>query len=205
MIASSIQTETITREDEAHLVELARAGDAVAHQKFVTQYGPAMMAVARRFMRCDDDCNDAVQDAFISAFRSLTKFEANSRLSTWLHRITVNACLMKLRSAGARRESSIEELLPTFDSTGHHARRVAAVHLPEEDIEAEETRAAVRHAIDQLPDAYRIILLMRDIEGLDTADTARLLATTENNVKTRLHRARQALRTILEPLMTAHS
>jgi len=195
--------ESISREDETLLVQAALAGDQSACANIVECYGPRMMAVARRFMQCDADCNDTLQDAFISAFKSLSRFEANSRLSTWLHRITVNACLMRLRSAGTRKETSIEELLPTFDWRGHHTRHVPQIHSPAGVLESNEKREFVRNAINQLPEAYRIILIMRDIEELDTAETANLLHTTENNVKTRLHRARQALRTLLEPLMIA--
>lgn len=189
--------------DEAALVAAVRANDQQACARLVRLYGPHMTAVARRFMRSDDDCNDAVQEAFISAFRHLDAFEATARLSTWLHRITVNACLMKLRSAARHRETSIDDLLPTFDWTGHHVRRPAAVEEGVSAAESEETRAAVRAAIDRLPDAYRAVILLRDIEGVDTAEAARLLETTENNVKTRLHRARQALRTLLEPEFAA--
>lgn len=195
-------TATLTREEEGALVERIRANDQCACATLVKSFGPQMLSVARRFMRSEHDCNDAVQDAFISAFKAMERFEANSRLGTWLHRITVNACLMKLRSAATKRETSIDELLPTFNWAGHHINRPAAVEEPSESAMSQETRTMVREAIDQLPEAYRTVLLMRDIEGLDTAEVARLLETTENNVKTRLHRARQALRTLLEPVMT---
>ena len=194
-----------TREEESALVQRAIANDQTACAAIVNTYGPQMMAVARRFMRCDDDCNDALQDAFISAFKSLSRFEASARLSTWLHRITVNACLMKLRSTASKNETSIDELLPTFDWTGHHTKSFPPVTTPESQLEQSETRAMVRRAIDQLPDAYRTILILRDIEELDTTETARLLETSEGNIKTRLHRARQALRTLLEPLMTTQA
>ncbi|MGN6368884.1 MAG: sigma-70 family RNA polymerase sigma factor [Phycisphaerae bacterium] len=194
--------QSITREEEAALVQRAIANDHSACTTIVTTFGPHLLAVTRRFLRSEPDCHDALQEAFISAFKSLPKFEASSRLSTWLHRITVNACLMKLRSSAARKETSIDELLPTFDWMGHYKKPVPAVTAPDAALEQSETRALVRHAIDQLPDAYRTILLLRDIEELDTAEVARLLDTTENNVKTRLHRARQALRTLLEPLLS---
>jgi RNA polymerase sigma-70 factor (ECF subfamily) len=187
---------------EAELVRRVRAGDQEACARMVKEYGPQMMAVAGRFMRCEEDCNDAMQEAFIAAFKSLGQFEANARLSTWLHRITVNACLMKLRKTASRKETSMDELLPAFGWMGQHKRRVRPVIGPSEEVETGETRAAVRAAIDQLPDAYRTVLLMRDIEEMDTEETARELETTENNVKTRLHRARQALRTLLEPMMS---
>ena len=194
--------QPLTRDEEVTLVKRALVNDQAAYTTIVTTFGPQMMAVARRLLRCESDCNDALQDAFISAFKSLPKFEASSRLATWLHRITVNACLMKLRSAGSKKETSIDELLPTFDWRGHYNKKVPAVTSPEGHAEQSETRAMVRSAIDQLPDTYRTILILRDIEELDTTETAKLLETTENNIKTRLHRARQALRTLLEPLMT---
>jgi RNA polymerase sigma-70 factor (ECF subfamily) len=192
----------LSLEEESTLIAAIRTGDNSACTKLVTLYGPPMMAVARRFMRCEQDCHDALQDAFISAFKAMDRFEANARLSTWLHRITVNACLMKLRNSASRHETSIDELLPTFNWTGHHTRHPAAVSEASDEVESQETRDLVHRAIDQLPDAYRTVLLMRDIEELDTETTARLLETTENNVKTRLHRARQALRTLLEPMMS---
>ena len=114
-------TVDLSIEEEAILVIRVKAGDQVACARLVRLFGPQMMTVARRFMRCDDDCNDALQDAFISAFKALANFEADSRLSTWLHRITVNSCLMKLRIDSSRKETSIEELLPVFDEHGCRA------------------------------------------------------------------------------------
>src|SRR5262245_17277162 len=100
------------------LIARVKSGDQRACETFVLRFGPRMVSVARRFFRSDDDVNDAVQDAFISALGSLDRFEGKSGMATWLHRITVNACLMKLRRVS--HEESIEPLLPTFDDTGHH-------------------------------------------------------------------------------------
>jgi RNA polymerase sigma-70 factor (ECF subfamily) len=191
----------LSRDEEADLLIRVKAGDQVACTKLVTLFGPQMMTVARRFMRCEDDCNDALQDAFISAFKALDRFQADSRLSTWLHTITVNSCLMKLRTDSSRRESSIEEQLSLINWRGHYTHRNAPIGDPSAEIEADETRTVVRNAIEQLPDAFRRVLLLRDIEEMDTAATAALLGTTENNVKWRLNRARKALGTLLEPMM----
>ena len=187
---------------EAELLERLRSGDEAAYAQVVRNHGDRLLAVARRFLRCEEDCADAVQEAFISAFRALDRFANNSTLGTWLHRITVNACLMKLRSRATRRTTSLDELLPQFDATGHHVRPVrpwgeqAHTYLARA-----ETRAQVRDCINQLPDPYRTILLLRDIEEMDTEATAQALGITPGAVKTRLHRARQALRTLLEPVM----
>ncbi|MBI5863514.1 MAG: sigma-70 family RNA polymerase sigma factor, partial [Planctomycetes bacterium] len=112
--------------DEAALVARVRCGDALACEELVSRNAGAMLAVARRFLGCEQDAADAVQEAFLAAFRSIHEFAGASKLSTWLHRIIVNACLMKLRSAKARRSRSIESLLPGFDDTGHHVRRIRA-------------------------------------------------------------------------------
>jgi RNA polymerase sigma-70 factor (ECF subfamily) len=161
-----------------------------------------MLAVARRLLRTEEDSADAVQDAFLCAFRSLDGFEGNSALGTWLHRIVVNVCLMRLRARSRSREVRIDDLLPTFDETGHHGRPVRAW----EDqalarLSQAETRAHVRASIDRLPNSYREVLLLRDIEELDTEQTAQQLGINPGAVKTRLHRARQALRTLLEPVV----
>jgi RNA polymerase sigma-70 factor (ECF subfamily) len=189
------------RDAEAQLLARIRAGDQEASATLLRKHGGRMLAVARRLLRCEEDSADAVQDAFLAAFRSLDKFEGNSSLGTWLHRIVVNTCLTKLRAQSRSRAAALDELLPKFDETGHHTR---PVHRWEEEavsqLTREETRMQVRACIDQLPEAYRTVLLLRDIEELDTNQTAHHLGITAATVKTRLHRARQALRTLLEPL-----
>jgi len=188
--------------DDARLLARIRDGDECACEALVRQHAGRMLAVARRFLRTEEDSADAVQDAFLSAFRSLDGFAANSALGTWLHRIVVNVCLMKLRAQSRNREVRIENLLPTFDETGHHSRPVrvwenqALARLTQA-----ETCARVRACIDRLPNPYRQVLLLRDIEDLDTEQTAAHLGINPGAVKTRLHRARQALRTLLEPVV----
>lgn len=186
--------------DEASLLAGLRAGDAGAYEVLVRTHAARLTAVARRIMNNEEDARDAVQEAFIAAFRSIGSFGGGARLSTWLHRIVVNACLMKLRSRRRKPEESIEPLLPTFREDGHH---VAAFRVWGDEIhgaiEREERCVLVRRCIAQLPETYRTVLLLRDIEGLDGDEVARLLGVTPNAVKIRLHRARQALRTLLDP------
>ena len=99
-------------DDEATLVAQLRAGDEAAFEQVVRSYGGRLLAVARRIVGSEEDARDAVQDAFLNAFRSLDRFEGNAKLSTWLHRIVVNAALMKLRTRKRKPEQSIETLLP---------------------------------------------------------------------------------------------
>jgi RNA polymerase sigma-70 factor (ECF subfamily) len=187
---------------EADLLTRLQAGDDDAFVTFVRQFGGRMTALARRFLRNDDDAADVVQDAFLAAFKALPRFAGNSTLATWLHRIVVNACLMKLRGDARRRTCSLEDLLPRFDATGHHAQPVSPWSEDAFDaLISAENRAQVRACIDQLPEDYRTVLVLRDIEELDTEQTAAVLALSPGAVKTRLHRARQALRELLDTAM----
>jgi RNA polymerase sigma-70 factor (ECF subfamily) len=188
--------------DEAALVERLKAGDEAAFDEAVRRFGPRMLAVARRFMGHEQDAQDVVQDAFLSAFKAIDRFQGDSRLATWLHRIAVNAALMKLRSRKGRSERSIDDLLPRWLDDGHMAHTADRWLVTNDTaVASRETRELVRQSIQQLPEAHRTILLMRDIEGHSTEETARLLEITPGAVKTRLHRARQALRTLLDPHM----
>ena len=184
--------------DEDRLLAGLRAGDDQAYEQMVRAFGGRMLAVAVRIVRNEDEARDVVQTAYLSAFKALGQFEGDCRLSTWLHRIVVNAALMKLRSRRRRPEESIESLLPTYLEDGHHTEQFSRRDIPADRIiEQAETRAAVRACIAQLPDRYRSILIMRDIEDLSNAEVASLLGVTPNAVKIRLHRARQALATLL--------
>ncbi len=184
--------------DEQMLLAGLRARDDQAYEQMVRAFGGRMLAVAMRIVRNEEDARDAVQTAYLSAFRSLDQFEGGCRLSTWLHRIVVNAALMKLRSRRRRPEESIEPLLPTYLDDGHHAERFSKSDIPADKVlEQEELRAVVRACIAQLPDRYRSILIMRDIEDISNGDAASMLGVTPNAVKIRLHRARQALTTLL--------
>lgn len=186
--------------EERPLLARLRAGDDDAFEELVRGYGGRMLATAKRFFTNEADAADAVQDAFLSVHRYLEGFSGDSKLSTWLHRIVVNACLMKLSARRSRPESSIEELLPRFIGDGHHAAEPADWRSADEsELERAESRALVRDAIAQLPEIHRSVLLLRDIEGLSTAETATLLGASESATKVRLHRARQALRTLLDP------
>jgi RNA polymerase sigma-70 factor (ECF subfamily) len=187
---------------EAELVARLRDGDETAYEELVRSETRHLLAVARRLLRNEEDAQDAVQQALLSAFRALPAFTGQSRLTTWLHRIVTNAALMKLRTRRRQPEDSIEDLLPKFLEDGHHVEQFSEWALPADmKMLRRETRAHVRAAIDALPDSYRTVLLLRDIEELSTEETARALGVNPNAVKIRLHRARQALLTLLKGRM----
>jgi RNA polymerase sigma-70 factor (ECF subfamily) len=184
---------------ETDLLARLRRGEAEAYEAMVRIHGPRMLGTARHLLRRDEDARDAVQEAFISAFRGLCSFHGECRLSTWLHRITVNAALMRLRSRPAA-EESIDALLPRFVDDGHHALHPAEWTAPADAlVERRENREFVRGCIDRLPDHYRSVLLLRDLGEMTTEEVAQALGVTPGLVKVRLHRARQALRTLIEP------
>lgn len=186
--------------DDAGLLERLRAGDEHAFELLVRTYTGRLLAVTRRLLRNEEDARDAVQEAFVSAFRSLAGFQGSSQLSTWLHRIALNAALMKLRTQRRRPEESIDDLLPRYQDDGHHVERfVSWTDRADRALERRETCAYVRQCIDRLPDAHRTVLMLRDIEGMETPDIAEMLGISPNAVKIRVHRARQALRTLLDP------
>jgi RNA polymerase sigma-70 factor (ECF subfamily) len=183
--------------DEPAMLERLRAGDDVAFELLVRRFGGRMLAVARRLLRDDEDARDAVQDAFISALRGFERFEGGAQIATWLHRIVVNTALMRLRTRRRRPEVSIDELLPTFAADGHHMVPADQAPFPDAQAERNELQALVRAAVEHLPDGYRAVYLMRDVDELSTEETARALGISANAVKIRLHRARQALVTLI--------
>ena len=191
--------ELALADQSTELLEGLRRGDDQAFATLMRQHAGRMLSTARRILRNDDDAQDAVQEAFLSAARAIDGFAGGSKVSTWLHRIVINTALMKLRARKRRAEEPIEDLLPRFDADGFRIGAVATWETPSDVLlERRETRAMVRRCIDRLPERYRTVLLLRDIEELDTQESADLLGTTANTVKIRLHRARQALRTLLE-------
>jgi RNA polymerase sigma-70 factor (ECF subfamily) len=189
-----------TSPDEAALLARMQAGDGNAFEACVRIYGGRLLLVARRMLRNEEDADDAVQEVFLSAFKGISQFKGQSQLGTWLHRIVVNAALGRLRSRRRHPEKSIESLLPHFGEGEHQIDPpVEWKATPEMAVQNRETRELVQRSIGELPESYRIVLLLRDIEGLATEETAKILDTSTAVVKTRLHRARQALRSLLDP------
>lgn len=163
-----------------------------------------MLALAERLLRDRTLAEDVVQESFVRAFNGLAGFEGRSSIESWLHRITVNSALSKLRQLKRLAEQSIDEHLPEFDRLDCRVEtpwaRLASV---EEIIESDDKRRHMYESIGQLPDAYRVVLQLRDIEEYDTREVATLLGISESNVKVRLHRARAALKKLLEPILRA--
>jgi len=182
------------------LAERLKAGEAEAFEELVRTYGGRLRAVALSVLHDAADADDALQEGFLAAFRSIGQFEGRAQLGTWLHRIVLNAALMKLRAKRSRPDLDGEELLPQFTSNGVFAERQGdwGPEGVEDAVARNEVRARVRECVAELPEKFRIPLLLRDVEGLSAQEMGDRLGTTANAAKIRLHRARQALRTLLE-------
>ncbi len=187
--------------EESFVTEL-QAGKDSAADALVRIHAPWMLVVARRFTDEIALAEDCVQEAFINVFRKIGEFEHRSSLKTWLHRIVVNQALMKLRAQRNRKEAPIDELLPAFDA---NACRIEEswqfLATPEQVFAREERRNLIQSKINDLPESYRLVLQLRDIEELTTREVAEGLGLSEANVKVRLHRARSALKKLLEPIL----
>lgn len=188
--------------EESSLVERLRRGEDGAFNELVLSHGGSMLAMARRILGRDDDARDAVRKAFASASASVGGLRDGTRLAPWLRRITVGAVVARLDASPAGEPRGLDGWLPAFDATGHHTRPIRPWRdLPPDGSSKDELKRFVRHAIDALPSEYRIVLILRDMEDMSASHTAWLLGITEPEVATRLHRARQVLRTRLDPVM----
>ena len=182
---------TIEQRDR-ELVLLAKKGDADAFGKLMLEYQSKIYRLARRMTETDEDAEDVLQEAFIKAYKSLTGFKGESKLSTWLYRITVNLALMKLRR---KKLDSVSLDEPISTEEGGVRREIEDGSLdPLEELIESESMDVLDRAIDELPKNYRAAFVLRHVEGLSTEETARILGISVPAVKSRLHRTRLALK-----------
>lgn len=171
------------------LIERAREGDQEAFEALVEQHAPAVYAMALRFTASPEEAEEVLQDTFLTAFSKLDTFRGDSALSTWLTRIAINKALMR------RRRRRPEEPLPETPQ-----REVADwSDEPESLYQEEELRTLLLQAVDRLPPKYREVFWLRDVQGLSGQEVAELLELSLPAVKSRLLRARLALREELAP------
>ena len=179
--------------DESELVSKARAGDSAAFSELVNRYQNKIYRLAKHITQNDEDAEDVLQEAFLKAYEHLDGFQGNSRFYTWIVRIAVNEALMKLRKRKGDRFVSLDEPVETGEE---QVKREIAVwdDNPEQQYSQEEMRAILDEAIEGLKPDFRTVFLLRDIEELSTEETAETLGISIPAVKSRLLRARLALR-----------
>jgi len=181
---------------DEELVARARAKDFGAFEQLLDRYEDKIFRLAYRFVRNETEAKEVLQDTFLSIWRKLDTFKGDSQFGSWLYRVAANTALMRLRAQRRHPEVSTEELpagyLDNFGSlppTGDNwARR------PDDELQSDELRRQIQSAADALPEIYRTVFILRDVEGLSTEETAEILDISVPTVKTRLHRARIALR-----------
>ena len=185
-------------QNEALLAGL-RARDESAFEQLVRRYSDKLLAVTRRYLRNEDDAQDALQDTFLSVFRVIDQFEGNAQLSTWLYRIASNAALMKLRTRRRRPEEPLDTHSSEAFTYGTHLEGQARWEEPVDVLtQRQETRSFVHDCITLLPELYRTALVLRDIHEFNTQEVADRLGVSPNAAKLRVHRARRALRGVVQ-------
>jgi RNA polymerase sigma-70 factor (ECF subfamily) len=185
--------------DDAELAALARAGDAGVFRTIMQRHNRRLYRVARGVIGDDAEAEDVVQETYLKAFQSLAAFRGESSLSTWLTRIAINEALGRKRK---RRPMIDLSNLDLIDEQGETRvlifPGVRAGANPEVDANRAEVRRLLESAIDDLPESFRIVFVMREIEQMNVEETASQLNILPETVKTRLHRARRLLRDALQ-------
>jgi len=188
---------------EHALLESLRNGENHGFETLVRTCGSQVLAVARRYLRSEADAADCFQETFAAVFSGIDGFAGRSSLCQWVRGVAVKQSLMVLRRRKRRHEESIEHMMPQFDESGCRVKTATEQQkfAIEAQLDAASLQRMVRSSIDQLPDDYRVVLLLRDIDGLSTREAAAILGIKINAVKTRLHRARAALKFLLQPVL----
>lgn len=177
---------------ESKLITLAQEGDKKAISKLVNKYSPRIYAIAFRLMQNEEDAEDVLQETFIIMIDKLHTFKGRSTLYTWLYRVATNVALGKLR-----KKKNIDDSVSFDNIEFENLSSLESADWPdhlEENFDPEEFRKCLDRALEELPDHYRTVFILRDLEGHSTRNSARILEISEANVKVRLMRARLYLR-----------
>jgi RNA polymerase sigma-70 factor (ECF subfamily) len=176
------------------------AGETQLYHELIRPYERSVYRMALSYMKNEADAEDVAQEAFLKAFHHLATFRSEAKFSTWLVGIALNEARSRLRHAGAMRMESIDE---TSEKGGHISPTILRDwrEVPSEALERKEIREILQKAITSLPDIYREVFLLRDVEEVNNVETAAALCITVGNVKVRLHRARMMLQKQLTPLL----
>jgi RNA polymerase sigma-70 factor (ECF subfamily) len=180
-------------------LERLQAGDTSALELLMERFATRLYRVALGITGSAPDAEEVVQDVFLTLCRKAGSFEGRAAVGTWLYRIAVNTALNKRRGKRAEVEASLEDCLPTYEADGHrHGDRSFLLadwsSLPDQVLLSAEGRHVVRTAVERLPAHYRSVLLLRDVEELSSEEVSQIVGVSVASVKSRLHRARMALR-----------
>lgn len=172
---------------DQEIVDRVKAGDTALYEVIMRRYNQRLYRVARAILRDDAESEDVMQDAYVRAYQHLDQFAGRASFSTWLTRIAVHEALARARNR--KRNSQLDD----FEEAGELLMNIAEPS-PEDNASRAEVSQLLEEAVLGLPEQYRIVVTLRDIEELSTAETAETLDLTEENVKVRLHRGRAMAR-----------
>ena len=191
MTIASTATIAITRSEitDEEVVERVRAGETALFEVLMRRHNQRLYRAARAILGDDSEAEDVMQDAYVRSYQHLDQFDGRARFSTWLTRIAVNEALARLHKR--QRLVDIDSASGSMESSMKLESKTAS---PEQEVMTHTLRAVLEAAVDRLPDAYRSVFMLRDIEGMSTAETSECLDLSEGLVKVRLHRARALLR-----------
>ncbi|ANM14863.1 MULTISPECIES: RNA polymerase sigma factor [unclassified Rhizobium] len=184
---------------DADLVPLAKIGDEVAIRAIIQLHNQRLFRTARAVIRDDAEAEDVVQASYIKAFASLSAFRGEAELSTWLTRITLNEALGRVRAQ--KNTTGLEEIDMQATSAGGQVVQFPSslsATDPETELSRSQARQLLEQAVDELPDDFRAIFVLRDVEGMSTDEAASYLGIRPETAKTRLHRARKMMRQSIE-------
>ena len=197
----------LDREKEVELARRLTAGDGTAFDAFVEHFRNKIFHYSWLMCGQREDAEEVAQEALLKIFENLDQLREPERVRPWVFRIAKNACLMKRRKSifAPERELSLDELMParSHHESGFKIEIADWSGLPDRQLVQSEMKELLRQAIAELPETYRSVVLLRDLEELSTAETAQILDLSEDTVKTRLHRARLALRRTLDEHLRA--
>ncbi|MGD0907640.1 MAG: sigma-70 family RNA polymerase sigma factor [Candidatus Acidiferrales bacterium] len=185
-------TSTVVREDEAALVSAAKSGDETAFEELVNRYERKIFRLTMNITQNREDAEDSMQEAFLKSFTNLDRFQGDSRFYTWLVRIAVNEALMKLRKRRPSQVSLDEPVNTEDDSVFREIEDWGP--SPEKKFAQTELNEILNSVIGELDPIFRVVFLLRDVEGVSTEETAKILDISVAAVKSRLLRARLKLR-----------
>jgi RNA polymerase sigma-70 factor (ECF subfamily) len=184
---------------DVELARLCRGRDRDAMRHLLTVNNQRLFRTAWSILKDRSEAEEAVQAGYLNAFASMDKFEGRSSLSTWLTRIVVNEALGRLRSQRRRRESLESEGVALLDTYRERLAQASAEPPPDATVAREQLRQLIERAVADLPDGFRSVFVLREIEGMSIEETAQALEIPPATVKTRLHRARAKLQEALAP------
>ncbi len=181
---------------EKILIKKAKNGNITAFEKLIISHERNVYNIAYRMFNNEEDAKDMAQEVFIKVYKNISKFDENSKFSTWVHRITVNTCIDEIRKRKGKETSSIDEIIE-LDDNSVKKQYINNTPTPEETLISKENIESLKQSINNLSETHKTLIVLRDIQGLSYSDIADITDSSLGTVKSRLARARTQLKNII--------